>query len=122
MNEDKKEFIELAWAKGRKIEGYDSDLFRKDACGAWMRKDLYGEIHNMYGWGIDYIFPKVMGGTLVADNIRALNYHNIISKGRDYPSYKAVYTSEGVQNIETEMYLAVNIKIRERLKKIYPDA
>ncbi len=122
MNDNIKEIIETAWKKARIIEGFDSNLFRQDACGAWIRKDLYGDINNMYGWGIDYIFPTVLGGTLVADNIRALNYHNIISKGRDYPSYKAVYTSDGTQNIETELYLTVNNKVRTKLKTIYPDA
>lgn len=122
MNDNINDIIEIAWNKARKIDGFDSNLFRQDACGAWIRKDLYGDINNMYGWGVDYIFPKILGGTMVPDNIRALNYHNIISKGRDYPSYKAVFTSEGTQNVETELYLTVNDKVRTRLKTIYPDA
>lgn len=122
MTDNESKIKDLAWEKARRVEGFDPSLFRQDACGAWMRKDMYGDINNMYGWGIDYIFPKILGGTLVVENIRALNYHNIISKGRDYPSYKAVYAAEGTQNVETERYLTVNDKIRKQLKSIYPDA
>ena len=117
-----RDFLEMAWQKARIIEGFDPDLFRQDACGAWIRKDLYGDIENMFGWGVDYIYPKSLGGTLIPENIRALNYHNIISKGNDYPSYKAVFTSEGTKNNMTELYLTVNDIIRKQLKKIYPDA
>ena len=122
MEELNNEIVEIAWEKAKKVDGFAPDLIRQDACGAWIRKDMYGDVNNMYGWGIDYIFPKALGGTLIVENIRALNCQNINSKGRDYPSYKAVLTSEGTTNISTELYLTVHEKVRNQLKTIYPDA
>lgn len=116
------ETIATAWEKARSVEGFDADIFRKDACGAWIQKDMYSQPESMYGWGIDLILPQTLGGTVTEENIRALNYRNIKSKGKDYPSYKAVYTAEGLENKETELYLTVNKKVRANLKKIYEHA
>lgn len=116
------DIIAAAWEKARIINGFDADIIRKDACGAWIQKDMYSQPGSMYGWGVDLIFPKVLGGNMVKENIRALNYRNLVSKGKDYPSYKAVFTAEGLENKETEMYLTVNKKVRTNLKKIYEHA
>ena len=119
MEEDIKE---VAWEKALKVEGIDSGLFRKDACGAWIRKDLYGEKEDPFGWDIDLVFPKRLGGKPILENVRALNSKNIISKGNDYPSYRGIFTSEGIDNIEREQFLTVNPKKRQELKKYFPDA
>lgn len=116
------EVRDVAWEKAKKVKGYDASLFRKDACGAWIRKDLFGDTANMYGWGVDLVFPRVRGGKPVGENVRALNSRNLASKGRDYPSYKAVVTAEGTDNVVTEQYLTVNAKVRQTLKTIFPDA
>lgn len=116
------ETIATAWEKARSVEGFDADIFRKDACGAWIQKDMYSQPESMYGWGIDLILPQTLGGTVTEENIRALNYRNLNSKGKDYPSYKAVYIAEGLENKETELYLTVNKKVRANLKKIYEHA
>lgn len=114
--------IDAAWEKARVVEGFDADIIRKDACGAWIQKDMYSQAGSMYGWGVDLILPKVLGGNTDKDNIRALNYRNLVSKGKDYPSYKAVYTAEGLENKETEMFLTVNKKVRTNLKQKYEHA
>lgn len=114
--------IAKAWEKARVVEGFDADIIRKDACGAWIQKDMYSQPGSMYGWGVDLIFPQALGGDATNENIRALNCRNLVSKGRDYPSYKAVYTAEGLENKETELYLTVNQKIRINLKKLYEHA
>ena len=116
------DMIAAAWEKARAVEGFDAAIIRKDACGAWIQKDMYSQSGSMYGWGIDLILPNVLGGDKAKENIRALNYRNLMSKGNDYPSYKAVYTAEGLENKETEMYLTVNKKVRSNLKKIYENA
>lgn len=113
------EMIDAAWEKARAVEGFDTDIIRKDACGAWIQKDMYSQSGSMYGWGIDLILPKVLGGDTDKDNIRALNCRNLVSKGNDYPSYKAAYTAEGLENKETELYLTVNKKVRLNLKNKY---
>lgn len=112
----------MAWSKARAIEGYDSDMFRKDACGAWIRRDMFGQTDNMFGWGIDLIFPKILGGTTIEINVRALNCRNLESKGNDYPSYKVVLIADGNKNVSTDKYLTINNKLRQILKTIYKNA
>lgn len=114
--------IAASWEKARIVEGFDADIIRKDACGAWIQKDMYSQPDSMYGWGVDLILPSSLGGDTAKENIRALNYRNLVSKGNDYPSYKAVYTAEGLENKETELYLTVNKKVRTNLKKLYEHA
>lgn len=116
------ETIAAAWEKARVVEGFDADIIRKDACGAWIQKDMYSQPGSMYGWGVDLILPRALGGDPARENLRALNCRNLVSKGNDYPSYKAVYTAEGLENKETELYLTVNKKVRTNLKKLYEHA
>lgn len=112
----------VAWRKARVIEGYDPDIFRKDACGAWIRKDMFRQPNNMYGWDVDLIFPKVLGGSTAECNLRALNCKNLESKGNDYPSYNAVLTADGNKNVSADIYVTVNKKIRQILKTIFKNA
>jgi len=116
------EYIPYMWEKAKIVEGFDPNLFRKDACGAWIRRDMFGIESNMYGWNADIIFPLIMGGSVRLENVRALNCRNINSKGNDYPSYHAVYTSDGIKNITTSRYLVINEKTRTILKSIYENA
>ena len=74
------ETIMTAWEKARSVEGFDADIIRKDACGAWIQKDMFSQSGSMYGWGIDLIFPRSLGGSYVPDNIRALNYGKLPSQ------------------------------------------
>lgn len=110
--------VRLVWEKGRKVDGVDEGMFRKDACGAWIMRDKYGKTHP-FGWVIDHIFPVSKGGTCVLENLRPLQYQNNISKADDYPSYTASVTSEGEKNVSREQNLTVNSKTREMLAKIY---
>ena len=116
------ESIEKAWEKARVVDGFDPNIFRQDACGAWIQKEMFSQSGSMFGWGVDLIFPLSMGGSPIEDNIRALNYRNLVSKGNDYPSYKAVYTADGLENKETELYLTVNKITRIKLKNFFKNA
>ena len=108
-----------ACSKARIVDGYNENLFRKDACGAWIAWEKYGLQDNDFGWEIDHIYPKILGGDESPDNLRALQHQNNASKGNDYPSYTAAITSQGNSNIEDEKYLTVNKNTRERLKALY---
>lgn len=110
--------IKSVWLKARAVEGYDENLFRKDACGAWIMWDKYKKDH-VFGWEIDHIFPRERGGTDILENLRPLQHQNNASKADDYPSYTAVVTSEGDENIYKEKNLTVNARKREVLEKIY---
>ena len=72
------------WDKARIIEGYDPNLYRHDACGAWIAFEDYKNRDSIYGWEVDHIYPesklkKSNVPTEVIDNIknlRPLNWKN----------------------------------------------
>lgn len=65
--------IEQVWELARTVEGFNPDMIRKDACGAWIMKNQYGNRDSIYGWEIDHVFPLSMGGTDNVINLRPCN-------------------------------------------------
>lgn len=108
-----------AWSKARVIEGYDKNMFRKDACGAWIAWNKYAQRDNDYGWEIDHIYPVKLGGDNHPENLRALHYRNNISKADDYPSYIAAVRAEDNENVPCERPVSVNRNKQKRLSNIY---
>lgn len=115
------EQIQKIWEKGRKIDGLDPDMYRLDACGAMIMRDKY-DMTNKYGWVIDHIYPIAKGGDNAMINLRPLHYLNNISKADDYPSYTSAVYFDGKNNNVENRNLKVNLKRRETLRKIYPNA
>lgn len=121
------EQIQAVWNRAQSIDGYDKSRFRKDACGAWILRDKYGDTDSLYGWVIDHIVPQsllVKKGFSkekidLPENLRALQHENNASKSDDYPSYTAVVTSEGSRNISSWKFLEVNKKKQVLLSKLY---
>ena len=115
------------WNKAQKIGGYDPNMYRKDACGAWIIWNKYGIKDNLYGWEIDHIYPQIrlkekgFSDEEIWDirNLRPLQHDNNRNKGDDYPAYTAAVTSEGNTNIYIEKGLVVNLAVRERIEKLY---
>lgn len=112
------ETIEAVWNKAGIMEGFDSVMYRRDACGALIMRDKYGKV-NPFGWEIDYIYPQIRGGDDNIDNLRALHYLNNRSKRDDYPSYTATVTFDGKQNVEKMRNLTVNRLVRRRIEELY---
>lgn len=119
--------IQDAWERASIVDGYDKTRFRKDACGAWIIRDKYGDTDSLYGWVIDHVVPQALlkeKGVCqemidIGANLRALQHENNASKSDDYPSYTAVVTSEGTENVRTWNFLEVNSKKQETLKKLF---
>jgi len=119
--------IQDAWNRANIVEGYDASRFRKDACGAWIIRDKYGDNDSLYGWEIDHIVPQsLLRERGVSEqmidhpqNLRALQHENNASKQDDYPSYTAVVTSEGTENVSSWKFLEVNSKKQEVLRQLY---
>lgn len=123
-SEQQKQYV---WNRATAVEGYDKSRFRKDACGAWIIWDKYGDNDSLYGWEIDHIVPQSLleekGYSQKdidnIDNLRALQHENNASKSDDYPSYTAVVTSEDAENVNVTKFLEVNEKKQEMLRKLY---
>lgn len=75
--------IEDVWRKGRIVSGYDSNTWRKDACGAWMKRNEYGNRDNKYGWEIDHVNPN---GSDTLINLQPLQWENNVSKSDSFSS------------------------------------
>lgn len=122
-----KQQIQDVWNRASAVEGYDPTRFRKDACGAWIMWDKYGDTDSLYGWEVDHIVPQALleekgfSKEMIdrQENLRALQHENNASKSDDYPSYTAVVTSEGTENVRTWKFLEVNAKKQEMLKRLY---
>ncbi len=107
--------IQQVWNKGIIQNGYDSDIARKDACGAWMLRGQYGNTDSLFGWEIDHVLPKTKGGTDDLINLRPMQWQNNRSKGDDYPSYTASVKSNGNENELIEGQFTVNEALQRQL-------
>lgn len=84
------------------VYGYDPDVCRKDAAGAWIKRSEYGDRSSKasYGWEADRIVPLSSGSPDVLENLQPLQWANNVTKGDDYPNWKPAVTSDGNRNIE----------------------
>jgi len=117
----------LVWEKASVVQGFDSEKYRKDPCGAWMIFDEYNNADSIYGWEIDHIFPKslleekevVWERINDTGNLRAMQWENNRAKGNDYPVYQSVVSAEDNKNVHIEKSLTVDTAIQNSLQKLY---
>ena len=117
------------WNKGQIDPAYQESQVRKDACGAWMLYDEYGNRESPFGWEIDHIYPesKLKGKKVPQDlidnidNLRPLNWSNNDSKSEDYPVYRAKVKADGDHNVNSERDLSVNNKVQTIINELFKD-
>jgi len=52
-----------------------------DICDATIDKAAYGNRKSEYGWELDHIIPKALGGKTHIHNLRPLHWENKAAKG-----------------------------------------
>ncbi len=111
--------IQTVWNKARIVEGFDKDRFRKDACGAWIQRSEYGNHKSQYGWDIDHVLPRLLGGGDEEINLRPMQWQNNLSKADDFPYYFSAVVANERTNEEKKVQLRVNSDLYELLKQKY---
>jgi len=87
------ETIQKVWEKGQIVSNNDPNVWRQDACGAWIGRAFHGDRGSQFGWEIDHILP---GGPDVLLNLRPLQWRNNTDKsdGR----LKCNVIADGIRN------------------------
>jgi hypothetical protein len=49
--------VQAVWETARAVLDRDGAVWRKDACGAWLRREHYGNQTSEYGWKIELTAP-----------------------------------------------------------------
>ena len=104
-NENWSEDVKLkVWAKAKAVPGYNSNIYRKDFAGAWIKNDDYGKTYSdtNFGWEIDHKRPVSKGGSDDLSNLEPLQWCNNRTKGDEYPEFKTSISSENTHNIHKE--------------------
>ncbi|MCY3788620.1 MAG: HNH endonuclease signature motif containing protein [Gemmatimonadetes bacterium] len=78
--------VDEVWKKGKIVPNNNPDVYRKDVCGAFIRRDQYGT-QAEYGWEIDHIKPVSKGGSDYIGNLRPLHWRNNDAKGDNLDGY-----------------------------------
>jgi hypothetical protein len=89
------EMIEIVLGKGKVVKDNDPNVYRKDQCGALIRRNSYGNRDSQYGWEIDHISP---GGPNIPSNLRPLQWRNNVDKSSG--RLKCRVTAKGNKNVE----------------------
>ncbi len=65
--------IVAVWEKGHEVAGQHAYLVRRDDLGNEIHRYDYGDSKSPFGWQIDRIVPKALGGGDAIANLRPLH-------------------------------------------------
>ena len=87
------ETIQAVWDKARSVDDNDARVWRKDDCGAWIQRMMYGDRSSQYGWEIDQISSEEPERI---SNLCPLHWRNRI--GKSDGRLICLVTSSGIDN------------------------
>lgn len=87
--------VEQVWEHGRVIPETDPTEWRKDECGAWIRREHYGSDKSEFGWRIVDVAP---GESQSVENLRPLHRDNGFDPAGHRPHCHVTADSAGRSN------------------------
>lgn len=88
------ETIQMVWDKGRGTADREASIWRKDECGAWIRREHYGNKSSEYGWRIQNVSP---GGPDEVGNLRPFHLLNSFDRNAGKTSCHLTADREDIQ-------------------------
>ena len=52
------ETIDKVWQKARGMTEPSAEIWRRDECGAWIKRDQYGHEQSEFGWRIENVLAR----------------------------------------------------------------
>jgi len=85
--------VQQVWEQGRATNDKNANEWRKDACGAWIRRDQYGNQTSEYGWKIQPVEP---GKPATLGSLRPFHHANSFDLAIGHPHCQVSADREGV--------------------------
>lgn len=87
------ETVQGVWEKGRATNDKDSSEWRKDECGAWINRDLYGNRVAEFGWKIENVAP---GKPQKIENLHPYQHENAFDQATGQPRCRVTADRDGL--------------------------
>ena len=87
------ETVQGVWEKARAIDDKVPTEWRKDECGAWIRRDQYASQVSEFGWKIENVVP---GKPPAIDNLRPYQHQNSFDRATGRAHCRVTADREGV--------------------------
>jgi hypothetical protein len=77
-----------AWARTSPVSAQQLNAweFRKDCCGNLVRYADFGNRHSPFGWELDYIVSRALGGSSDPDNLQVLHWKATAARSESVPA------------------------------------
>jgi hypothetical protein len=85
--------VQGVWEKARATQDKDPTDWRKDECGAWIKRSQYGNQLSEFGWKIENITP---GANPELKNLRPYQHENAFDKATGKPHCRVTADREGL--------------------------
>jgi len=89
--------IQAVWEKGRGMQDRDPTKWRKDECGAWLRREQYNNAGSEYGWKLVNVTP---GGPDVPDNLQPFHWNNAFDIASGKPQCQVTADRAGLSSTQ----------------------
>jgi hypothetical protein len=75
-----------AWSRTNPVSGQGNSWeFRKDSLGNLVRYADFGNRHSPFGWELDHILSRALGGSGDPDNLQALHWKATAARSESLP-------------------------------------